>query len=110
MEAGYGLSTCYVELQKETYVMAKTKKSPAVDKTLAIMKQKAESRKKKSARAKAPIRTKMAKPEASKAPIRKGSFTKQELQYFKQIILEKRKEILEELSPAPSRRCPAPYV
>ena len=78
--------------------MAKAKKSSAVDKTLAIMKQKAEARKKKTARSKAPIRTKMAKPEASKAPIRKGNYSKQELQYFKAIILEKKKEILEELS------------
>jgi RNA polymerase-binding protein DksA len=78
--------------------MAKTKKSTSADKTLAILKAKAEARTKKSARAKAPIRSKMAKPEASKAPIRKGSYSKQELQHFKEIILEKKKEILEELS------------
>ncbi|MBI5464395.1 MAG: TraR/DksA C4-type zinc finger protein [Ignavibacteriales bacterium] len=37
-----------------------------------------------------------AKPAASRAPVRKG-FRKSDLNYFKQIILNKRKEILEEL-------------
>ena len=39
----------------------------------------------------------MAKQEPPKAPVRKANYTKQELQYFKNIILEKKKEILEEL-------------
>src|SRR5205085_2152546 len=41
--------------------------------------------------------TKMAKPEASKGPIRKSTYSKQELEHFRNIILEKKKEILAEL-------------
>jgi DnaK suppressor protein len=78
--------------------MAKAKKvSGAAAKTLALMKAKAESRKKRSGRVKPVVRPKMAKPEAPKPPIRKGGYNKQELDHFKNIILEKRKEILEEL-------------
>ncbi len=40
---------------------------------------------------------KMAKPEASKAPVKKQSYGKHDLDHFKTIILEKKKEILEEL-------------
>ncbi|MBI1805307.1 MAG: TraR/DksA C4-type zinc finger protein [Ignavibacteriae bacterium] len=46
---------------------------------------------------KAKVRAKTAKPEKTKSPVRKTGYTKQELQYFKNIILEKKKEILEEL-------------
>lgn len=78
--------------------MAKSKKvSAAVNKTLALMKAKAALRKKKSARPKPPMRPKMAKPEEPKPPIRKNGYGKQELDYFRKIILEKKKEILEEL-------------
>ena len=81
--------------------MAKSKKiSVAASRTLALMRTKAALRKKKSVRAKAPIRSKMIKPEAPiapKAPIRKNGYSKQELEHFKHIILEKKKEILEEL-------------
>ncbi|MBI1807370.1 MAG: TraR/DksA C4-type zinc finger protein [Ignavibacteria bacterium] len=40
----------------------------------------------------------MAKQEASKAPAKKQVYNKQDLEHFKEIILEKKKEILEELS------------
>jgi DnaK suppressor protein len=40
---------------------------------------------------------KMAKPEASKAPVKKQSYGKHDLDHFRTIILEKKKEILEEL-------------
>jgi RNA polymerase-binding protein DksA len=39
-----------------------------------------------------------ARPEPPKAPVRKSSFSKQDLEHFRKIILEKKKEILEELS------------
>ncbi|TLY27359.1 MAG: hypothetical protein E6K56_11575 [Ignavibacteria bacterium] len=78
--------------------MPKTKKTSAMaEKTLNILKAKARTRKVVSPGVKPPPRTKMAKPEAAKAPIRKSSYSKQELEYFKKIILEKKKEILEEL-------------
>ncbi len=80
--------------------MAKSKKvSATAAKTLALMKAKAAIRKKKTSRPKPPVsmRVKMAKPEVSKAPIRKNGYGRQELEYFKSIILEKKKEILEEL-------------
>ncbi|HYQ87929.1 MAG TPA: TraR/DksA C4-type zinc finger protein [Bacteroidota bacterium] len=78
--------------------MPKTKKSSAMaEKTLNILKAKSRARKGVAPGVKPPPRTKMAKPEAPKAPIRKSSYSKQELEYFKKIILEKKKEILEEL-------------
>ena len=43
------------------------------------------------------VRTKMAKAEGPKPSVRKSSYSKQELQQFKNIIIEKKKEILEEL-------------
>jgi RNA polymerase-binding protein DksA len=76
--------------------MAKSKKSAAADKTIALLKSKAKARK-ASATKKPAARPKMAKQEAPKAAIRKGSYTKTELDHFKSIILEKKKEILEEL-------------
>jgi DnaK suppressor protein len=73
--------------------MAKLKKQSAIaEKTLKLLKEKAHTR-----GAKVPPRTKMAKQEAPKAAMKKAHFSKQELAYFKQIILEKKKEILEEL-------------
>ena len=78
--------------------MAKLKKSTAADKTIALMKEKADARKRKKGRPKPPTKIKMAKPEASKAPIKKNGFSKQELERFKAIIMEMKKGILEELS------------
>ncbi len=54
--------------------------------------------KKTIASVKTPVRVKMAKQEALKAPVKKQQYSKQELEHFKAIILEKKKEILEELS------------
>jgi RNA polymerase-binding protein DksA len=84
--------------------MAKAKKSAAADKTVALLKSKAKARKATPPPKPAP-KPKAAKPEAPravkveapKAPVRKGSFSKTELNSFKSIILEKKKEILEEL-------------
>ena len=78
--------------------MANTKKlAKSAQKTLDILKAKSAARKKKSIRMKSPARIKKAKPDASRAPIRKQHYTKQELEHFRTIILEKKKEILEEL-------------
>lgn len=80
--------------------MAKSKKlSKSAQKTLELLKTKAVKQKKgkKIARPKPFVRPKMAKQEAPKAPVRKASFSKQDLEFFKSIILEKKKEILEEL-------------
>lgn len=77
--------------------MAKTKKSAAAEKTLDILKAKSRSRKQRVQGVASPARAKMAKPEALKAPVRKAAYGKQELEYFRKIILEKKKEILEEL-------------
>ena len=77
--------------------MAKAKKSTAADKTVALLKNKAKARKAAPPPKPTVARPKMAKQEAPKAPIRKGSFSKTELHHFKSIILEKKKEILEEL-------------
>ena len=85
-------------LKEGTISMAKTKKSPsAAEKTLDILKAKTRARKQGMRVVKPPPRAKMAKQEAPKAPIRKASYSKQELEYFRKIILEKKKEILEEL-------------
>jgi DnaK suppressor protein len=78
--------------------MAKSKKASVVDKTIELIRARSKARTgKDSVRSKAPIKAKMAKQEAPKAPIRKNSYSKQELERFKSIILEKKKEILEEL-------------
>src|SRR5207247_3628237 len=45
-----------------------------------------------------PVKMKVTKPEPPKIPLKKASYSKQDLEYFKKIILEKKKEILEELS------------
>ena len=84
--------------------MAKSKKlSAAAEKTLKLIKEK--KKVKKMARPKPPVRVRMevaakpkaAKPEAVKAPLKKQSYGKADLEHFKKIILEKKKEILEEL-------------
>ena len=77
--------------------MAKTKKSPTAEKTLSILKAKAAARRKKPARAKPPLRAKITKPDALKAPMRTVGYSKQDLEYFKGIILDKKKEIISEL-------------
>ena len=81
--------------------MAKTKKSSsAAEKMLDILRAKTKARKQGMRVIKPPPRVKMAKmakQEAPKAPIRKAGYSKQELEYFRKIILEKKKEILEEL-------------
>ncbi len=43
------------------------------------------------------VRPKLAKPDGPKAAIKKSTYSLQELEHFKNIILEKKKEILEEL-------------
>src|SRR5689334_4753003 len=71
--------------------MAKSKKSTAADKSVPPVKSKAKAAKTAPAPASAPkppTRQKMAKQEAPKAPIRKGSYSKTELNHFKTIILE----------------------
>jgi len=74
--------------------MAKMKKpSASVDKNISGSKVKAKTK----APVKAKARPKLAKPEGAKPPVRKAGYSKQELQYFKNIIMEKKKEILEEL-------------
>lgn len=78
--------------------MAKAKKSTAADKTVALLKSKAKARKAPASPKPAPRPKTAAKPEPPKAPVsRKQSYTKTELNHFKAIILEKKKEILEEL-------------
>ena len=81
--------------------MAKARKtSGVVDKTLSIMKAKAKARKTLTSGTegmKTKIRPKMAKQEEPKSPVRKSSYGKQDLQHFRNIILEKKKEILAEL-------------
>ena len=78
--------------------MAKSKKlSKEAEKTLAIMRAKAASRKKKAAPKGTRVRTRKPKQEETKGPVRKSTYTKQELEHFKSIILVRKKEILEEL-------------
>jgi RNA polymerase-binding transcription factor len=78
--------------------MAKTKRSAAAaEKTLDILKAKSKARKQHARVVKPVPRVKMAKPEAPKAPVKKSAYSRQDLEYFKKIILEKKKEILEEL-------------
>jgi len=75
--------------------MPRTKKlSKAALKTLELLKAKAAARKNKQSKLKSVLsRKKKTKPEAPEAPLRKGNFTKQELEHFRAIILEKKKEI-----------------
>ena len=87
--------------------MAKSKRpSAAMQKTIKLMKEKAKKRKsavpktKPSAKLK-PVKlvkpVRVAKPEASKPPVKRQYYSKQDLEYFRKIILDKKKEILEEL-------------
>jgi len=82
--------------------MAKTKKISAVaDKTIKLMKEKSRKRKSPSTAPKRNLRVKKDKPEPVKIPVqnisKKNKYSKEELEHFKKIILEKKKEILEEL-------------
>jgi hypothetical protein len=93
--------------------MAKSKKlSAAAEKTLKMMRQKAKTKPKKKAvpppKGKAPIKPKIraAKPEPVKAPVKPPakliekhmSYGKEDLAFFRKIIMEKKKEILEDMS------------
>jgi DnaK suppressor protein len=83
--------------------MPKNKKnSEIINATAALIREKAKSRAKARKKAKLPkviIKKKMAKLEESKAPApsQKKGYGPKDLEHFKQIILEKKKEILEEL-------------
>lgn len=86
--------------------MAKSKKTTTREKGEKIVKAKSKPKKASPPLAVTPksigvspmvTRPKMAKPEVAKGPVRKSSYNKTELEYFKKIILEKKKEILEEL-------------
>lgn len=85
--------------------MAKNKKSNIIsDKTINLLKEKAKKRKiaKAKPKLKKPIRVKPEKrevaiPVAKISPSKKNKYSTGELAHFKQIILEKKKEIIEEL-------------
>jgi DnaK suppressor protein len=80
--------------------MAKTKKIVAnTGKTLIAKKAKVKTQKSVVTvyEPKTKMRTKLAKPEGMKAPIKKSTYSLQELEHFRTIIIEKKKEILEEL-------------
>lgn len=78
--------------------MAKKKKiSAAAEKALKLIKARSKARKAVPSGPKILPRPKLAKPEGPKAAVRKSHYSKQELEYFKTIILAKKKEILEEL-------------
>lgn len=85
--------------------MAKNKKTAAIiGKTAELIREKAAARsklRKKLSVSKVAVKNKkMAKSEKSKAPApspKKAGYGPKDLEYFKQIILEKKKEILEEL-------------
>jgi RNA polymerase-binding transcription factor len=82
--------------------MAKSKKQAALaEKTIKLMMEKAKKRKTAGAKPKVTVRTKKARQETPKPPVReisrKNRYSKEELDHFKRIILEKKKEILEEL-------------
>jgi len=81
--------------------MAKAKKTTAgnAGRTIPAVKAKAKPQKPVAAVSvqKSKMRPKLAKPEGTKAPVKKASYSLQELDHFRTIILEKKKEILEEL-------------
>ena len=54
-------------------------------------------KKKIAPKVKVPVRTKPVKQEEIKAPVKKQQYSKSDLEHFKTIILDKKKEILEEL-------------
>lgn len=83
--------------------MAKKKKSATVSKTAELIRAKAEARKKLMKKRVAPkivARKKTVKTETESSPIverKKAGYPKKELDHFRQIINEKKKEIIEEL-------------
>ncbi len=84
--------------------MAKSKRASAVaDKTADLIRKKALARTKmrrKTVPPKVSVKKTMAKPERAKAPApssKKAGYGAKDLEFFKQIILAKKKEILEEL-------------
>ncbi|HUL45325.1 MAG TPA: TraR/DksA C4-type zinc finger protein [Bacteroidota bacterium] len=81
--------------------MAKSRKSSAAaEKAIKLLKEKSKKRKLAAPRPKQPVKPKvvrMVKPEAPKPAMKKQQYGKQDLDRFKEIILEKKKEILEEL-------------
>ena len=89
----------FVLHNEEKGTMRKPKKlSAAAEKTLKMMKQKTKSKKKSVPKPKPQAKIKMARPEPPKAPVKKMSYGKEELAHFKSIILEKKKEIIEDMS------------
>jgi DnaK suppressor protein len=78
--------------------MAKTKKTaPATAKAGVKPKAKLEKSAPAGAKPKLKVKPRMAKSEEPKAPVKRGAYSAHDLQHFKQIIIEKKKEILEEL-------------
>ena len=82
--------------------MAKTKKTTALaDKTIKLMMEKTKKRKTAGAKPNSSLRTNKVQQESPKQPVkelsRKNRYSKEDLEHFKKIILEKKKEILEEL-------------
>ena len=81
--------------------MAKSKKSSAAaEKAIKLLKEKSKKRKHAPPHPKPPVKpkvVKMVKPDAPKPPVKQQKYGKQDLDRFKEIILEKKKEILEEL-------------
>jgi DnaK suppressor protein len=82
--------------------MAKTKKQTALaEKTIKLMMDKAKKRKTARVKSKTSNRPKKVRQEPPKLPVkelsRKNRYSKEELEHFRKIILEKKKEILEEL-------------
>ncbi len=82
--------------------MAKTKKQTALaEKTIKLMMEKAKKRKTAGVKPKNSLRTKKVRQESPKQPVkepsRKNHYSKEDLEHFKRIIFEKKKEILEEL-------------
>lgn len=78
--------------------MAKTKKTaPAIVKAGAKPKAKIEKSAPARTTTKLKVKPRMAKPEETKAPVKRAVYSAHDLQHFKQIIIDKKKEILEEL-------------
>ena len=78
--------------------MAKSKKnSAAAEKTIKLLKEKSKARKAGLKKTKPIARTKAVKQAPIKIQSGKVRYTKDELAFFKTIILERKKEILEEL-------------
>jgi DnaK suppressor protein len=78
--------------------MAKTKKTAPISlKSGAKSKAKVEKIAPVGAKTKLKIKPRLAKPEEPKAPVKRTTYSVHDLQHFKQIIIEKKKEILEEL-------------